>query len=137
VKKQQCKTCGVELEVKGKYHAGFSDLGFLYCDKDTTVLTFSSYDPQYQEIVGRIHPWVLAWDGKMGELRRVESRLRKCPCGGSFSFLNPLRCPVCRGAFSGPISDDIYFVILGKRIDGEKTNIWKDREVVEEVSRTD
>lgn len=137
MKKQQCRTCGVELEVKGKYHAGFSDLGFLYCDKDTTVLTFSSYDTQYQEIVGRIHPWVLAWDGRMDELRRVESKLRKCPCGGSFSFRNPLRCPVCGKAFSRPMSDDIFFVILDKRIDGDKANIWKDGEVVEKTSEMD
>jgi len=106
-------------------HAGFSDEGFLYCDNDQTVLKFSSFDPVYQRLVGAVHPWVLAEEKKVDELKRVEDNLIPCPCGGHFSFENPLICPVCKGVFSEPIAKNIYYIVLGKMIDGEKTNVWK------------
>jgi len=126
--KERCKTCGIEIEVKGKYHAGFSQVGFLYCDRDPTVLTFGIYDKGFMKIIPDRAPWDLSDEEK----KQVEKHLVDCPCGGRFLFRNPLRCPLCGGAFADPMSlDQIYFVIVSARIDGEKTNIWKDKEVSE------
>jgi hypothetical protein len=50
--KFRCIKCGAEIEGVGEYsyHAGFCNEGFLYCSRDTTVLTFSSYDPFYTRL---------------------------------------------------------------------------------------
>ena len=122
----KCKSCGAEVEGRARYHTGFSNMGFLYCNKDQTVLVFSSYDKVYTKLVGGpIPPWGLAWGKKTEELKRVEDNLVSCPCGGRFLFVNPLICPVCKGVFSEPIAEDIHFIILGKLIDADKENVWK------------
>jgi len=55
----QCKSCGATLAAE-RYHAGFSDVGFLYCDKDSTILTWSAYDPDFDKVVGEKKvPWGL------------------------------------------------------------------------------
>jgi hypothetical protein len=107
-------------------HTGFNNTGYLYCSKDQTVLVFSSYDKVYSKLVGGpIPPWGLAWKKKAEELKRVEDNLISCPCGGHFSFENPLICPVCKGVFSEPIAKNIRFFVLDRVIDGQKTNVWK------------
>lgn len=106
-------------------HTGFNDTGYLYCSKDQTVLEFSSFDPFFEKLVGPVHPWVLAQDGRVDDLRKVEDNLIPCPCGGRFSFDNPLICPVCQGVFSEPIAKNIHFIVLDRVIDGQKTNVWK------------
>lgn len=131
-KEFHCRSCGAKVRGQGKYHAGFNDTGFLYCDKDSTVLTFSSYDPTYDRLLASIysgsvpHPWGIIEKGDKDALRIIEEHLIRCPCGGRFSFKNPLRCPVCGGAFSGPLSETIYFIVLERVIDGDKVNVWKD-----------
>jgi hypothetical protein len=126
MKKYRCKSCGSDVEGKGRYHTGFNDTGFLYCDRDSTVLTFSSFDPKYEAVAGAVHPWVLTQEGRSDVLRAVEDRLVDCPCGGRFSFDNPLRCPICGDVFSRQMSKNIYFIVLARRLDGEKKNVWKD-----------
>jgi len=130
--KFRCMTCGVEIEGTGKYpyHAGFSNVGFLYCDRDTTVLTFSSYDPSYIRLFENLgqeaeHPWTYAEKGNTEALRLIERYLIACPCGGHFSFDSPLKCPKCGGVFSEPLSETIYFVVLDKLLDGDEVNVWK------------
>ena len=120
----RCQSCGSEVEAKGRYHTGFNDTGFLYCDRDSTVLTFGAYDKKFEELVGdKVIPWELDEDQK----HRIASNLVGCPCGGRFSFANPLRCPRCKGVLSAPMSPrGIYFVQIDKRLDSEKTRIWKD-----------
>ncbi len=125
MKKYRCKSCGSEVEGKGRFHTGFNDTGFLYCDRDSTVLTFSSFDPMYEAIAGMVHPWTLAEERKADILKAVEDHIVDCPCGGRFSFENPLRCPVCGGVFSEPMSGNIYFVVLDRHLDGEQMNVWK------------
>lgn len=128
----QCRNCGSTHAVKHAYHAGFSNLGFLYCNRDTTVLTFSSYDRAYQQLQGAAdwkHPWTLAHEGPESDVERIESALISCPCGGSFSFKNPLLCPSCRGVLMGPMSETIYFAIIDRRIDGEEQSVWKENRV--------
>ncbi|HEX7392961.1 MAG TPA: hypothetical protein VF374_08460, partial [Thermoplasmata archaeon] len=123
--KFRCMTCGVETEGKGDhpYHAGFGDEGFLYCSRDTTVLSFSSYDPFYTGLFEKLgqraeHPWTYAQEGNTEALRLIERHLVECPCGGKFSFDNPLRCPECGCVFSEPLSKTIYYVVLDRVLDG-------------------
>lgn len=122
-----CKTCGAQVAVKEAYHAGRSDVIFLYCDLDSTVLTFNWYDPEYEKIVHRepIGPNPFELTGK--ERKKVEDRLIGCPCGGKFLFRNPLRCPVCHGVFADPpkLSHSETVVIVDRHINGEKSSVWK------------
>lgn len=121
----RCKSCGSEVECRGRFHTGFNNTGFLYCDQDSTVLTFSSFDPAFEAISGNAHPWTLAKEGKLDVLKMIEDNLINCECGGRFSFDNPLKCPRCNGVLSEPMSQNIYFVVLDKHIDGENVNVWR------------
>jgi hypothetical protein len=120
-----CKNCGKTFAIKEKHHAGFSDVGFLYCDRDSTVLTFSAFDPEFERVVGcrDCVPWQLEVD----QQERVENALIPCPSGGRFQFRNPLRCPNCGQPLAEPMRKDIYYYVLDARIDGEKTNVWNRR----------
>src|SRR4051794_13458837 len=86
----RCNHCNTELHFQ-QYHAGFGDQGYMYCDQDSTVVTWSSYDPTYSSLSDRTHPWVLDDDAK----RRVEDAIIECPHGGRFRFDALPRCPHC------------------------------------------
>ena len=105
--KDKCKYCGQELEFDQPYpiHAGFNDEGFLYNDEGNLTLTWSSYDPDYESIVGDKQPWDLSEDQR----NKFESRLWPSPSGGKWSFQNPIRCIHCHQPFSGPITETIYY----------------------------
>lgn len=124
----QCPSCGRFPSIKHVYHAGFSNSGFLYCDRCTNVLVFSSFDPNFESIVGKKHPWTLNEE----ERRAVERALVDCPCGGKFSFENPLRCPHCNASVRGPLFETIYYNVVGQVLDGDKQNVWKSREAKSE-----
>jgi hypothetical protein len=117
-----CDSCR-KLYMVEVYHAGFSQIGFLYCDKDSTVVTWGPItDITYYMLVGKKLPWSL--DRK--EQAVVEDALKPCPCGGRFRFDNNLRCPSCGEPLSGGMSkQNIYMHILDRHIDGEKVDIWK------------
>ena len=114
-----CQHCRKPLTFV-QYHAGFSDQGFLYCGKDGTVLTWSSYDRHYTAVAMDKHPWMLDDD----ERDRVEKRLRRCPCGGTFAFRNPPLCRHCLTDISSLVSDSDHYIVVGKRIDGDDTAMW-------------
>jgi hypothetical protein len=114
----RCPHCGRALTYR-RYHAGFSNEGFAYCDQDEAVVTWSTYDPRYTAIVDK-HPWML----NEAERRAVESALRPCPFGGTFSFGNAPRCPHCHGKLAGLVPSDIYFAVMGRRVDGASSDIW-------------
>jgi hypothetical protein len=120
----ECPTCRkkIELEQRYFYHAGRSNQGLLYCDRDPTVLVFSTYDSRYVQIVGEVHPWMLDFDQKA----EIEEHLVGCPCGGSFSFSNPPRCPYCGGSLQSALPSSMHYVIVGRLIDGDREPIWKD-----------
>ena len=82
---EPCPACGREVTVE-RFHAGFGNQGFRYCDRDSTVLTWDSYDPTWTGLVGEVHPWMLTPEQKDA----VEGPHPMCPCGGRFRFLNPL-----------------------------------------------
>ncbi len=117
----RCPHCQRDFEYQ-QYHSGFGDQGYMYCDADEAVLTWSSYDPVYRGLVPGTHPWMLGEDGKA----TVEGALNDCPYGGHFRFGNLPRCPHCREDISSVVPGDIYFVVTGRWVDGEKGEpIWK------------
>jgi hypothetical protein len=107
-----CPSCGREnvFEQPYPYHAGFSNVGFLYNEKGNRTLIWSSYDPVYEEIVGKIHPWMLS-EQQRGAM---EKALPLAHDGGHWRFVNPPRCINCGTPIGKPISEDIsYFVYPG------------------------
>ena len=102
-----------------RWHAGFGDQGYMYCDTDEAVVTWSVYDSKYWSIVQKV-PWNL----NETEKKMVEGALRPCPFGGRFRFVNPPRCPICRCDIASVVAGGIYFVVTGRQIDGDSEEIW-------------
>jgi rRNA maturation protein Nop10 len=113
-----CPHCGHEFAYE-KFHAGFSNEGHLYCDQDETVFTWDSYAPAYARLLDK-HPWMLNVD----EQRIVESAVKPCPDGGRFAFSNPPLCPSCHGDISVLVPDRIYFIVTGRRVNGDYEEAW-------------
>ena len=118
-----CPHCGTTFEYQ-RYHAGFSNEGYMYCDQDDTVLTWGTYDRAYTRIVNKV-PWGLTAD----EQRAVEASLKPCPHGGHFAFSNLPRSPSCNGELPDLVPSKIYFAVVGRRVDADKTDVWTDRGV--------
>src|SRR5258708_6847015 len=114
-----CGQRGTSMEFD-RFHAGLGDEGYMYCDRDATVITWSSFDPTYSSMVHNTHPWMLT----DAEKRIVEAAIIECPCGGRFRFGNPPLCPHCSGDLSDLAPEPIYYVVLGRRIDGDVSPAW-------------
>jgi hypothetical protein len=119
----KCPFCHhvIEVNYPKVIHAGFSDCGFLYCNKSGDLITWSSYDKTYESLVPGKHPWMLS----KKEQALIEGNLIDCPCGGKFTFAAHPRCPNCNAEIPDILPDDIHWVELKNLIDGEKENIWK------------
>lgn len=91
----------------------------MYCDQDETVLTWDSYNPRYKRIAGK-HPWMLSPQ----EQGVVEAAIKPCPYGGHFTFASLPRCPSCNRELPDLVPSRIYMAIVGRRIDGDKEDIW-------------
>lgn len=115
-----CPACHGTLQYE-RIHAGFSNLGYMYCDQDETVLTWDAYDPRYTRVIDE-HPWMLAND----ERANVEGALGPCPFGGAFKFRNVPHCPNCRAELPTLAVESVYFVVLGRRLDASKDSLWRD-----------
>jgi hypothetical protein len=115
-----CWHCGRTLDFD-RFHAGFSNQGYMYCDRDSTIVIWSSYDPTYSALSESTHPWMLTVEAK----QVVERSIIDCPCGGQFRFANLPRCPHCNGDLGDLASEAIYYVILDRHIDGDVTPVWK------------
>jgi hypothetical protein len=102
-----------------RYHAGFSNEGYLYCSRDDTVLTWSSHNPHYTRIASK-HPWMLTPE----EWGAVEAALKPCPCGGEFAFANPPRCPQCHRVRPDLALDRAHYVVVGRHLDGDVEAVW-------------
>lgn len=121
---EACPGCAQVLasEHRRPHHAGFANEGFLYCDRDDTVVTFSTFDETYTRIVGDRHPWGL----DRAQRDRVEARVLPCPCGGRFKFQNALRCTKCGHKLSGGIGETIYWYGLARVVEvGPGASIWR------------
>jgi len=70
------------------FHAGFSDLTYLYCSQDMHTLVVDSR-------LDDAPPVLVKTDAK--SVARFENKLPPCSeCGGTFRYMNPLRCPHCK-----------------------------------------
>ncbi len=118
----RCRHCGREIEFE-RYNARFGNQGYMYCDSDSTVVTWDSYDPVYSRLSENIHPWMLDSEGRT----RIERSVLDCPLGGHFRFDANPRCPYCSTELPDLKDDPAYFVILGERVNGETVSIWKDQ----------
>jgi hypothetical protein len=103
-----CKDCGFEntFAQNYAYHAGLSDLGFLYNDEGNLTLFWSTFDPDYEQLVGKVHPWKLS--SKQQAI--VENALKPTPSGGSFSFRNVPRCANCKKPIAQSIIETINYL---------------------------
>jgi hypothetical protein len=119
----ECPNCHQKInsEYPDIIHSGFNDSGFLYCDKTGDLLTWSSFDKKYIELIGQTQPWQLSTKQKA----IIESSLKACDCGGRFLFSATPRCPNCNSPIPGILNDNIHWVRLKKHINGTKQNIWK------------
>ncbi len=120
-----CHQCNRSFESKHDYviHGGFGNTGHAYCDKDSTLLTFSSYDPIYVSVIESKQPWILSDE----EREKVESKFIDCPCGGKFSFRNKPKCPSCGADLSWLFQMDVQYIAITDHIDGERGDkVWKD-----------
>jgi hypothetical protein len=111
----KCSACGADhsFDQPYAYHAGFGNTGFLYSDSGLLVLTWSSFDPAYERVVGKVHPWGLS----PAQRSELETRLTPAPDGGRWRFENPARCSRCGTPISGSILTTIYYVVPEGSID--------------------
>lgn len=117
----RCPNCSHELYFE-RYNARFGNEGYMYCDSDPTVLTWSSYDPTYSRLSGNAHPWML----DQASRDRIERSVIACPHGGRFRFSASPRCPHCRAGLPELSEDPTYFVVLADRVDGDHQHVWMD-----------
>jgi len=112
-----CPSCGRpnDFEQPYPFHAGFGNQGFLYNDAGNLTLVWSSFDPAYEAIVGKRHPWTLT----PGQQSLLEGALRDAPSGGRWRFANPARCRNCAGAISGGMTETIYYLRYPDSLDAE------------------
>jgi hypothetical protein len=119
----QCPHCEKTLEFQ-RFHSGFGDQGYMYCDRDETVVTWSWFDPVYKSLVGLSAPWQLT-DAQKDTIERA---LLSCPCGGQFRYSSLPRCPHCNGELSELEPElrngSIYFAVFGRWVDGESSSVW-------------
>lgn len=81
-----CDRCELSFRVQS-FHAGFSDVTYLYCSNRPHVLIVDRGVPDAPPLLSEAEPAAVA---------RFERRLPPCAdCGGSFLYLNPFRCPHC------------------------------------------
>lgn len=119
----KCPACNYLIDVKYPkvIHSGFSNRGFIYCDKSGDLVIWGTYDQTYVSLIPDKHPWTL----NKKEQKILEKGLLDCPCGGKFKFTASPRCPNCNVEIPDILPDDIHWVELKKLIDGDKENIWK------------
>ncbi len=104
-----CIECGFDnvFNQPYRYHAGFANQGFLYNEAGDRTLIWSSFDPDYTNIVGENHPWVLGVEGR----NKLEAVLQSDPNGGGkWLFTNLPRCLKCKHPIGEPIGRNIYYL---------------------------
>ena len=90
-----------------RYHAGFGNQVFLYNEAGNRTLIWSSFDVDYEALVGKVHPWALGPEGR----KALESHLVPDPKGGGrWLFNNPARCQKCKHSIGDPIGLNVYYL---------------------------
>ena len=107
----KCKSCGGTVSCE-MYHLGFSEMQALYCSSCSKVLLLHDFTlferngihcppleasaPAFKPYTRHILPF----------FQQAEALFKPCPCGGSFRFMNPPRCPLCKGLLLGDCYED-------------------------------
>jgi hypothetical protein len=122
-----CQSCG--NYIKGKsYHLGFSNLIDFYCSNCEAVLLIGTYDlklESFQKLKER--PFETFNRHEIPYWDQIATFFTNCECGGNFAYLNPPRCPKCKGLLRGncyedkPILKDRdgYVFVCGKSYSGK------------------
>ncbi len=76
-------------------------------------MIWSSFDLDYEEIVGQKHPWALSESDRL----RLEAALAPSPDGTEWGFSHPARCPSCGGKIAESILHSIYYYRFDGSID--------------------
>lgn len=102
-----CQSC--DRKVHGElYHLGFSDMEALYCSACPSVLLLK--DPQLLEVRGvslvDIGKFEFYNRHLLPYFARVEALFAPCACGGRYAYMNPPRCPWCKGLMRGDCYED-------------------------------
>jgi hypothetical protein len=107
--KLTCSKCGGvnTFDQPYAYHAGFSDIAFLYSDSGHFTLVWNTYDQESERFFsGESFSSLSA-----GTRARFENALRDAPDGGRWKFDNPARCIHCSEPIAGPMKEQIYCLI--------------------------
>lgn len=115
----RCLNCGKLMPVR-VVHGGFSSLIPFTCPKDSTVMAIFIYDKTIDDILGGYPN--SAWN--KDQYRKVEARLRPCPCGGRFRHDVVPKCFACGKDLPVKLSSG-EFLVVGELIDGEKESPWQ------------
>lgn len=112
------KHCGKEnfFEQPYAYHAGFGERGFLYDETGTLTLTWSAYDPAFEEMFPQRQPYALTEE----ERSQFEEKLVPAPSGSRWLFCNPARCVHCGEPICSPMMQHIYYVVYPGSIDSDQ-----------------
>ena len=115
-----CDRCEKTFRLQS-FHAGFSDLTYLYCSGGPHTLVANSHIEDAPPVLGEADTEAVA---------RFERRLPKCSeCGGSFGYLNPLLCPHCRSPFIDfarhPQEREREY--YGNHLYGERVQVFEER----------
>src|ERR1017187_7036833 len=110
----RCPHCGKDniFDQPYRYHAGFSNQGFLYNDSGSLTFIWESYDPLMRQLFPGKHPWTL----DQQEQQTFESLLKPAPRGRHWRFTNPGRFFFGGEAISLPMMQDIYYVLYSGSI---------------------
>jgi hypothetical protein len=99
-----------------------SDVEVFTCDRDSNVLTLPVQGQLLDKAFGGRRPQGV-W--KIEDIRKLESLLIPCPCGGSFRHDVMAKCPNCSAPLSTEGHGHSTFFVVGKEIDGEKENPFR------------
>ena len=113
--KVKCKHCEYVnvFEQPYPYHAGFSNLGFLYNESGNLTFIWSTFDPFFTENFPGKHPWTLNNEEK----RKFEELLIPSPHGDKWLFKNSAKCTKCSETLGESIEDNIYFLVYPESVD--------------------
>ncbi len=114
----RCPNCATPLTVQ-VIHGGFSSLIPFTCPEDSTVTTVFIYDRTIDDILGG-YP-TTAWNEE--QYRKVEARLKPCPCGGRFRRDVVPKCSACGKDLRVKLPSG-EFLVVGKLIEGDRESPW-------------
>jgi hypothetical protein len=101
-----CQSCGSYIQ-GNSYHLGFSNLDAFYCSKCEAALLIEGYHLNLEHLQAvKQKPFEYFNRHEIPYWNQVATLFSKCECGGDFAYLNPPRCPKCKGFLRGNCYED-------------------------------